>query len=75
MDSSILEGSAMKDKAYDRHASVLTFTELERALEELVHEARLAGLEIRDLIALLEAGLGVKEILEFVETWKEPRDF
>jgi hypothetical protein len=52
-------------KNYD-HAAVVSFTELESALEELVLLARLAGLVIDDLIVLLDGGLGVKEILEVI---------
>ncbi len=52
-------------KNYD-YAAVVTFTELESALEELVQRAHLAGLVIDDLIVLLDGGLGVKEILEVI---------
>jgi hypothetical protein len=48
------------------HAAVVTFTELESALEELVQLAHLAGFVADDLIALLDGGLGVNEILEVI---------
>ena len=48
-------------KNYD-DATVVSFTELESALEELVQLAHLAGLVIDDLIVVLDEGLGVKEI-------------
>ena len=49
-----------------QHTAVVTFTELESALKELVQLARLAGLVIDDLILLLDGGLGIKEILEVI---------
>lgn len=48
------------------HAAIVTFTELESALEELVQLAHLAGFVADDLIALLDEGLGLNEILEVI---------
>ena len=48
------------------HAAVITFAELESALEELVQLSHLAGLVIDDLIVLLNEGFGIKEILNII---------
>jgi hypothetical protein len=42
----------------------MTFGQMESAIESFVEMARLAGLKPNDLVALLDAGLDIKEILE-----------
>ena len=44
----------------------MTFSQIEGAIEALVETAHLAGLNLDDLLALLDAELNIKEILEII---------
>lgn len=44
----------------------MTFGQMEGAIEAFVQTAHLAGLDLDDLLALLNAGLSIKEILEII---------
>jgi hypothetical protein len=57
--------AALTMKNHD-HPTVITFTDLESALKELVDVAHLSGLVIDDLIVLLNGGLGVTELLQVI---------
>ena len=51
----------------DQGAQVdMTFSRMEGAIESFVETAHLAGLDLDDLLALLDAGLNIKEILEII---------
>lgn len=51
----------------DQGAQVdMTFGQMEGAIESFVETAHLAGLDLDDLLALLNAGLNVREILEII---------
>ena len=45
---------------------VMTFSQMEGAIESFVETAHLAGLDVDVLLALLGAGLNIKEILEII---------
>ena len=44
----------------------MTFSQMEGAIESFVQTAHLAGLDLDDLMGLLDAGLNIKEILEII---------
>ena len=51
----------------DQGAQVdMTFSQMEGAIESFVETAHLAGLDLDDLLALLNAGLNIKEIFEII---------
>ena len=54
-------------KEHDQDAQVdMTFSQMEGAIESFVETAHLAGLNVDDLLALLDAGLNIKEIIELI---------
>jgi len=51
----------------DQGAQVdMTFSQMEGAIESFVETAHFAGLDLDDLMGLLDAGLNIKEILEII---------
>jgi len=51
----------------DQGAQVdMTFSQMEGAIESFVETAHVAGLDLDDLMGLLDAGLNIKEILEII---------
>ena len=54
-------------KEHEQYAQVdMTFSQMEGAIESFVETAHLAGLNVDDLLALLDAGLNIKEIIELI---------
>ena len=52
---------------HEQYAQVdMTFSQMEGAIESFVETAHLAGLNVDDLLALLDAGLNIKEIIEII---------